>query len=82
LPGEWQIAKIPSERKEIQRIIDWCKDHLKEVQKMVFTLRHLEDLESDEICKVLNISTSNYWVLIYRARLQMRDCVEKKWLKG
>jgi len=49
---------------------------------MVFTLRHLEDLESDEICKVLNISTSNYWVLIYRARLQMRDCVEKKWLKG
>jgi RNA polymerase sigma-70 factor (ECF subfamily) len=42
----------------------------------------MEDLDSDEICKVLNISASNYWVLIHRARLQMRDCVEKYWVKS
>ncbi len=81
IPNDWNAAENPAERKEIQRIILWCRDHLKTVQQQVFTLKYLEDLDSDAICKVLNISSSNYWVLIHRARLQMRDCVEKNWLK-
>lgn len=88
--GRWLESKIPKdldafdnliERKEVQRIINWCIEHLKNVQKNVFILKYLEDLDSEEICKVLNISLSNYWVLIHRARLQMRDCVEKNWLQ-
>ena len=82
LPKDWNAADNPIERKEIQKIINWCKSHLKVLQQHVFTLKYLEDLESDEICKVLNISPSNYWVLIHRARLQMRECVEQHWLKN
>jgi RNA polymerase sigma-70 factor (ECF subfamily) len=82
MPKDWQAADNPVERKEIQKIINWCKDHLKELQQYVFTLKYMEDLDSVEICKVLKISSSNYWVLIHRARLQMRDCVEKNWLKN
>lgn len=82
MPKDWQAADNPVERKEIQKIINWCKDHLKALQQTVFTLKYMEDLDSDEICKVLKISSSNYWVLIHRARLQMRDCVEKYWLKN
>ncbi len=82
IPGDWNASDNQAERKEIQKIISWCKDHLKEMQRAVFTLKYLEDLNSDEICKVLNISSSNYWVLIHRAKLQMRDCVEKYWLKS
>ncbi|HEX9512549.1 MAG TPA: sigma-70 family RNA polymerase sigma factor [Puia sp.] len=81
-PKDWYASDNPTERKEIQKIINWCKDHLKALQQQVFTLKYMEDLDSDEICKVLNISSSNYWVLIHRARLQMRDCVEKQWLKN
>lgn len=81
-PKDWDASDNPAERKEIQRIINWCKDHLKNLQQHVFTLKYMEDLDSDEICKVLNILSSNYWVLIHRARLQMRDCVEKYWLKN
>jgi RNA polymerase sigma-70 factor (ECF subfamily) len=81
MPNDWSAADNLVERKEIQRIILWCRDHLKMLQQQVFTLKYLEDLDSDAICKVLNISSSNYWVLIHRARLQMRDCVEKSWLK-
>ena len=66
------------ERKEIQKIINWCKDHLKNIQQQVFILKYMEELSSDEICKVLNITPSNYWILIHRARLKMRSCVEKK----
>lgn len=81
MPREWNAADNPAERKEIQKIIHWCKTHLKNLQQQVFVLKYMEDLDSEEICKVLNISASNYWVLIHRARLQMRDCVEKHWLK-
>lgn len=80
MPADWHTANNPAERKEIQKIISWCKEHLKTLQQQVFTLKYMEDLDSAEICKVLNISSSNYWVLIHRARLQMRDCVEKHWL--
>ncbi len=82
MPKDWHAADNPLERKEIQKIINWCKDHLKALQQNVFTLKYMEDMDSTEICKVLNISSSNYWVLIHRARLQMRDCVEHYWLKN
>jgi len=82
MPKDWQVADNFVERKEIQKVINWCKNHLKALQQHVFTLKYMEDLDSDEICKVLKISSSNYWVLIHRARLQMRDCVEKYWLKN
>lgn len=77
-PKNWQFQENLVERKEIRKIIQWCRDHLKEVQKSVFTLKYMEELESDEICKVLNITPSNYWILVHRARLQMRSCIEKK----
>ncbi|MDP3127340.1 MAG: sigma-70 family RNA polymerase sigma factor [Sediminibacterium sp.] len=82
LPQNWHVSDSQTERKEIQKIIKWCTDHLKTVQRHVFTLKYLEDIDSSEICKVLNITSSNYWILIHRARLQMRECVEKHWLKS
>lgn len=82
MPHDWESADAPVERKEVRKVILWCKDHLKSLQQAVFTLKYLEDIPSDEICKVLNISSTNYWILIHRARLKMRDCVEKMLLKG
>jgi RNA polymerase sigma-70 factor (TIGR02943 family) len=81
-PMSWSYDESSAEKKEFQRIIQWCKAHLKTIQEQVFTLKYLEELDSEEICKVLNITSSNYWVLIHRARLQMRDCVEKSWIKN
>ncbi|OIR01353.1 RNA polymerase sigma factor SigM [mine drainage metagenome] len=82
MPNDWSVSENLIERKEVQKIIDWCRNNLKELQQNVFTLKYMEDLNSDEICKVLNISPSNYWTIIHRARLQMRSCVEKHWVKS
>ena len=82
MPLDWTAADNPTERKEIQQIINACKDKLKDLQQEVFILKYLEDVDSDEICKVLDITSSNYWVLPHRARLQMRGCVENNWLKN
>ncbi len=80
-PKPWAEPDNPMEHKEMQRMIDWCKEHLKALPKMVFILKYLEEKDSEEICKVLGIKPTNYWVLIHRARLQIRECLEKHWLK-
>ncbi len=79
-PNEWNInSDVPVEQKEFYAVLYKCKNMLKEIQNNVFTLKYLEGLESEEICKELNISSSNYWVLMHRAKLQLRACLEKNW---
>jgi RNA polymerase sigma-70 factor (ECF subfamily) len=89
--GNWQPSAMPKqwgidysqniETKEFYEILEKCKKKLNELQNMVFTLKYLDEKNSNEICKELNISSSNYWVLIHRAKLQMRQCLEKNWFK-
>jgi RNA polymerase sigma-70 factor (TIGR02943 family) len=79
-PQHWNLdTDAAIERKEFYEILGRCKGKLKEIQNTVFTMKYLDGLESDHICKELNITTSNYWVLIHRAKLQLRACLEKNW---
>ncbi len=81
-PGEWGVNyKQPVETKEFYKMFESCKEKLQELQRSVFVLKYLEDADAKEICKVLNISSSNYWVLMHRAKLQLRECIEKNWIK-
>jgi RNA polymerase sigma-70 factor, ECF subfamily len=45
----------------------------------VFTMREVMGLSTEEICKELKITANNCWVLIYRARMSLRLCLEKRW---
>lgn len=79
---DWQ-AEAASERvesKEFIKILTKCRSKLKEVQNAVFTMKYIDDLDSSQICKVLDITPSNYWVLMHRAKLNLRDCIEKNWI--
>ncbi len=77
-PSEWGI--LPIESKEFYAILDKGIKKLKEIQAAVFSMKYLDDMESEEICKVLNITPSNYWVLIHRAKVQLRAHLESNWL--
>jgi len=85
--GKWKKSKRPSrqseavefETKEFYQVLEKCKQKLPELQNAVFTLKYLDQKDSDEICKELRISSSNYWVLMHRAKLQLRDCLQKNW---
>ena len=81
-PTHWLVNDLQNiETKEFYGILDSCKKKLNELQHMVFTMKFMDDMNSDNICKELNISSSNYWVLMHRAKLQMRACLEKNWFK-
>jgi RNA polymerase sigma-70 factor (ECF subfamily) len=87
--GHWTNAASPQEwRKDFETnvesdefiaILKGCLSKLSEKTSAVFVLKNMEDLDSEEICKELQITPSNYWVLMHRAKLQLRECLEKNW---
>lgn len=80
-PSDWSVNySQPVETKEFNDILNKCMDKLSEIMKIVFTMKYLDEKESDAICKELNITSSNYWVIMHRAKLQLRGCLEKKWV--
>lgn len=64
------------EREEFWEAFRRCLERLSQRQADVFTLREIEELAAEEICKNLEISASNLWVLLYRARLQLSGCMK------
>jgi len=64
------------ERKQFWESLRRCLTKLPPNMAQVFTLRELDELESDAICAMLHISSSNLWVLLHRARKQLRLCLE------
>ena len=81
-PKNWGVNyHQPIESREFYSVLQKCKNKLKEIQQKVFVLKYMEEMDSEEICKELDITTSNYWVLIHRCKLSLRNCLEKNWLK-
>ena|SRR5690606_22624024 len=56
-----------------------CLSKLPEKQAEVFRMKTIEGYETEVICKELNITASNLWVIIHRARTAMASCLEKNW---
>lgn len=62
---------------EFYEILEKCKRRLNKLQLNLFSMKFLDEIDSEEICKELEISSSNYWVLIHRIKLKIRKCIEK-----
>ena len=67
------------EKKEFWQVFQKCKEELPRSSSDAFTLREVERVDSKEICEILNITDSNLWVLLHRARLQLKVCLEINW---
>ncbi len=69
----------PIEREEFWEIFRGCLEGLPQRQADAFTLREMDGRAGEEICKELHVSSSNLWVLLYRARLRLADCMKTRW---
>jgi RNA polymerase sigma-70 factor (ECF subfamily) len=77
-PGKWGDDGLSQvERSEFMEIFWACHEQLSEHQRMAFYFKYFEGWDAERICKELGISSSNYWVLIHRAKLKLRSCLEK-----
>lgn len=70
------------ESKEFFEIFHGCVDVIKGKSKMAFALKYIDDKKTEDICKELSITPTNYWVLIHRAKLQLRKCLDTKWFNS
>lgn len=80
-PRDWRLN--PGEAlysKEFMQILERCLEDLPEQMRVGFVMRELEGLSPQEIRDLLEVSRSNVWVLLHRARKQLRGCIEKHWL--
>ncbi|MCI5065464.1 sigma-70 family RNA polymerase sigma factor [bacterium] len=68
------------ERKEFLAAFECCLGQVPEKARRAFMLKTFENIGSEEICKILDITSSNLWVLLHRCRLSLRECLEGRWL--
>jgi RNA polymerase sigma-70 factor (ECF subfamily) len=64
---------------EFFRVLQNCISKLPERVAGVFTLREMNGLDAAEICEILSLSSSNFWVMMHRARMSLRRCIEINW---
>ncbi|UOE50844.1 sigma-70 family RNA polymerase sigma factor [Mucilaginibacter sp. SMC90] len=70
----------PLHNKEFMSILQRCMSKLPPLWMSVFKLKHLDDEHTDSICKDLRITTSNFWVIVHRAKVNLRSCLQKNWI--
>ena len=78
-PHRWADPDDSLEQQQFWRVFELCLDHLPERTSRVFMMREFLELETPEICQELAISTSNCWVILHRARMDLRLCLEETW---
>lgn len=70
------------EQKQFFNVFERCMDKLPAATSRVFFKREVMGVETDEICKEEEISASNCWVMLHRARLALRECLDRNWFQG
>lgn len=68
-------------RQQLYDVLKSCLEKLPKVQRAVMMMKFLEERESETICSALNITASNLWILVFRARLKLRSCLDMNWYK-
>ncbi|PCJ81210.1 MAG: RNA polymerase subunit sigma [Bacteroidetes bacterium] len=76
--GSWVEEMNPNEwSDDIERGLRKCISKLPEVWAIAIRMKYLNGEDSEEICQELEITPSNYWQIVHRAKMQLRICLEK-----
>ncbi|MGZ0017593.1 sigma-70 family RNA polymerase sigma factor [Yeosuana sp. AK3] len=74
-----KTAEDTMQNTELGEAIFNCLAKLPEKQAEVFRMKTIEGIETEDICNELNITASNLWVIIHRARTAMASCLKENW---
>ncbi|HEY0268307.1 MAG TPA: sigma-70 family RNA polymerase sigma factor [Methyloradius sp.] len=79
-PQRWDVPENDLEQKQFFITLQACMDRLPKKLASLFMLREVQEEDNEEICKALGITATNAWVMLYRARMSLRKCMELNWL--
>ena len=78
-PADWGNPEQDLDNRQFMTILEACTERLPAVQGRLFLMREWLELSTDEICKELALTPTNLYVLLHRARLRLRECLEQNW---
>ncbi len=70
----------PLHNKEFSKVLKKCMQKLPALWLAVFTMKHIDDESTHTICTELKVSDANFWVIMHRAKLNLRACLQKNWI--
>lgn len=79
MPLDWGNPEESFERTQFFDVLQACVDHLPASLGRIFMMREWLEYETAEICKELGITPTNCFVMLYRARMRLRECLEMNW---
>ena len=79
-PQDWGMPVDALEQKQFLGVLQTCIEKLPSKLATLFMMRDVQETDNEEICKELNITSTNAWVMLYRARLGLRKCLEINWI--
>lgn len=92
IDGEWLEERVQDnsektaheamENKELGLAILSCLDSINEKHAAIFKMKTIDGMDTEDICNEFNITASNLWVIIHRARTALAECLEKNWFNG
>ncbi len=82
MPARWGNPEQALENRKFWEIFELCSRLMPERTARVFMLREVMEFTTEEICQELAITPTTLWVILHRARLSLRECLEIKWFGG
>ncbi len=79
-PKEWMDPSSALDRQQFWEVMKRCLGGLPPRMASAFSLREIDDMATEEICTLLNITKSNLWVMLHRARTHLRQCLEVNYM--
>lgn len=78
-PADWGDPEQQTSSQQFFAILEACASKLPAAQGRLFLMREWLELSSEEICKELQLTPTNLYVQLHRARLRLRECLELNW---
>jgi RNA polymerase sigma-70 factor (ECF subfamily) len=78
-PADWGNPEQELHSRQFFKVLEACTEKLPAAMGRVFLMREWLELESEEICKELQLTPTNLYVQLHRARLRLRECLELNW---
>ena len=79
MPQQWGDPEGTLLQQDFFRVLEVCLEKLPPQAARVFMMREWLEFDTEEICKEMSLSSSNAWVILYRARLRLRECLDLNW---
>jgi RNA polymerase sigma-70 factor (ECF subfamily) len=78
-PSDWGNPEQDLSSRQFFLVLEACAEKLPAAMGRVFLMREWLELPCEQICKELDLTATNLYVQLHRARLRLRECLELNW---